>query len=353
MDMLCDAPFPLQADGGTVEGSMAFAGDVVSADVPSAGAGAALASEAAVAATAPSDREPVDVSFPLRFDRKAACVQGYGIAVHLARQLVIVAGYSDKRLHCYNLSDGVEVGVAGRGHGAGDMQFNWNCGGVCVTPRGTLLVADYHNHRVPEVDLGVFDRFIRAFGQGDAVGEIEHPDFVDCDGVHVAVSEEGTGRISVLSYITGSLVARAGCGGTAPLSNPVDIKLLADGRGVVVSDYGNHRVVWFSLAGMVLGMAPLAVQSPTDLKYPYGIVQCAAPDGDVVVMVACYGAACNWTRLMKVNLRSGVVDSVDIPGSEDGQFSCVYGIATLPGGGFVALDCAASRFQVFAPTPSR
>ena len=39
-----------------------------------------------------TDRGPMDVAFPLRFDRKMACVPAGGIAVHSTRQLVVVAG---------------------------------------------------------------------------------------------------------------------------------------------------------------------------------------------------------------------------------------------------------------------
>ena len=151
--------------------------------------------------------------------------------MHIAKHLVIVAGQSDKKLHCYNLSDGVEVSVVGRGSGAGDMQFDWFRGGVCVTPSGTLLVADAYNCRVPEVDLDVRDRFARVFGHGRGAPQIYHPDFVDCNGVHVAVSEEAAHKVCVLSYADGLLVGRVGRAGWKPLSFPSGIKLLADGGG--------------------------------------------------------------------------------------------------------------------------
>ena len=84
------------------------------------------------------------------------------------------------------------------------------------------------------------------------------------------------------------------------------------------------------------------------MKRPVNIVQCAAPDGDVAVIVACYGAMEGLTRLMKIGFRSGVLENADTPGFEDGQFSAVNDIALLPGGGLVALDSFAGRFQVFS-----
>ena len=73
-----------------------------------------------------------------------------------------------------------------------------------------------------------------------------------------------------------------------------------------------------SLAGNALGTVPLAVLSHADFECPSGIVQCAAADGEVVVMVACQGVGGRSTRLMKISSRSGVLDSVDNPGTDDG-----------------------------------
>ena len=214
----CDSAFLSQVAGCIVGGvagaptvTPAPTVKVAKAGVPVGGmiaVGAAADVEAAAAAAAAA--EPEDVAFPLRFDRKAACAAGGGIAVHLARQLVIISGHHDQKLHCYNLGDGVEVSVVGRGNGAGDMQFNWNRGGVCVSPRGTLLVADHNNHRVPEVDLGLLDRFVRVFGDGYRAPEFWFAEYVpvDCNEVHVAVSEAH--RVSVLSCADGSLVCVCG-----------------------------------------------------------------------------------------------------------------------------------------------
>ena len=108
----CVALLSLQATGciaGSATGAPVIASAaVVAAGVPAGGSGVAVCGTAAFAAATPN-HVPVDVAFPLRFDRKAACADGHGIAVHLARQLVIVTGNGDKKLHCYNLCDGVEV----------------------------------------------------------------------------------------------------------------------------------------------------------------------------------------------------------------------------------------------------
>ena len=291
------------------------------------------------------------MAFPLRFDRKAACVKGGGIAVHWARQLVIVTGRVDSKLHCYKLHDGVESSVVGRGYGAGDMQFGWFNGGMCVTPNDTLLISDWFNDRVPEVDLDEVDHFVRVFGQRYGPPEIRRPRYVDCNGVHVAVSEMGDHhRVSVLSYADGSLVGRFG---NDSLSYPFGIKLLADGSGVVVAYCWSDRVALLSLGDNALGTAPQAVLSHDDLQCPTCIAQCAVADGEVVVLVVRRGATGSVTRLVKISSRGGVLDSVDMAGTDDGQFSDLTGIVTLPGGGLVALDSEACRFQVFTSLAPR
>ena len=187
----------------------------------------------------------------------------------------------------------------------------------------------------------MLDRFVREFGHGDGAPALANPDFVDCNGVCVAVSEWEAEGVCVLSYADGSLVGRIG---GDVFRSPRGILLLADGSGVVVADSRNHRVVLLSLAS---GAAPLVTESHAELRFPCGIVQYDAPNGDVAVVVTCQGAAGRATRLMKIGFRSGVCDSVDMAGSADWQFSGLAAVATLPEGGVVALDFAASRFQVF------
>ena len=63
------------------------------------------------------------------------------------------------------------------------------------------------------------------------------------------MSETDANRICVLSYADGSLVGRVGDVGSELLSYPCGIKLTADGSGIVVADFCNHRVVSLSLAG--------------------------------------------------------------------------------------------------------
>ena len=53
---------------------------------------------------------------------------------------------------------------------------------MCVTPRGSLLVADFINDHGPEVDLHGSDHFVRVFGHDEwnsGVRRSKYPRFVD------------------------------------------------------------------------------------------------------------------------------------------------------------------------------
>ena len=89
---------------------------------------------------------------------------------------------------------------------------------------------------------------MRVFGRGVGAPKVNGPQYVDCNGVHVAVSEAGVNRVCVLSYADGLLVGRVARAGAKAHFDPFGIKLLADGSGVVVADRDNHRAVLLSLA---------------------------------------------------------------------------------------------------------
>ena len=175
------------------------------------------------------------MSWPPVFARKAPCVQGFGMAVDAARGLVVVSGCSGaeaNNLFVYSLADGSLVRSFG-GKGSGKGQFNWDDGGLCMTPRGTLLVAERYNNRLQEVNIddGGWVRFV-------GEGLLEKPNHVACSEAVIAVSESSQHRVTLLSWVDGSLLARFGSKGSGDgqLDWPRGLRLLADGSGVVVAD---------------------------------------------------------------------------------------------------------------------
>ena len=185
------------------------------------------------------------------------CEYGAGMCVSADLDVVVVSATGSKALSVYTLSDGAfQRSFGGRGVGVG--QFNFDVGGLCLTPRGSVLVAEAHNNRVQEVALadGAHVRFV-------GVLTLRLPQCVDCSGSMVAVSED-CHRVSLFSWPDGVFLMALGEGMAArPLQFPRGVHLLGDGT-VSVVDSGNNRVCVFEvtsrqylsgIAGPGLGMA--------------------------------------------------------------------------------------------------
>ena len=112
------------------------------------------------------------------------------MCVSLRHGVVIVPCERDMTLEQYSLADGALVRtVGGPGDGPGAFDFGW--GGVCITHRDTVLVAETPNRRVQEVRVvdGGHVRFV-----GDSV--LALPITVDCNDAVVVVSE-GVNQVCV------------------------------------------------------------------------------------------------------------------------------------------------------------
>ena len=119
------------------------------------------------------------MAWPPTHDHTIPCVYGFGMAVHAAHGWVVVSGYDDKRLHVYSLADGALLHSYG-GPGDGRGQFSWENGGVCVSPRGTVLVAERYNRRLQEVDV-LAGSHLRMLADGC----LDDPEFVSCSAAGV------------------------------------------------------------------------------------------------------------------------------------------------------------------------
>jgi hypothetical protein len=162
------------------------------------------------------------------------------MCVAVQHGLFAVSDSEADQLHMYSLVDGTLVrSVGSKGNGKG--QFSFYLGGLCVSPDGdsVLVAEDMYNRRVQEVRImdGSWVRFI-------GIGVLKKPEYVDCNADVIAVSESSNHRISVLSWMDGSVRARFGSFGSGPgqLFSPRGVRLLADGSGVVVVDMNNHRL---------------------------------------------------------------------------------------------------------------
>ena len=280
------------------------------------------------------------------FARKSRCVRGCtGMAVDAARGLVVVSDRSDK-LHVYSLEDGSLMRKFG-GKGSGKGYFSWGDAGLCMTPRGTLLVAEKHNCRLQELktdEIGLFDsasgsRHVRFVGEG----LLEGPNYVTCSESVIAVSETDNNRVALLSWTDGTLLTRFGSEGghDGQLYWPRGLRLLADGSGLVVADFWNRRLCIFSATGAFMRSLPTG-------GYPYDVVEA---DGGASFIVAGDHMLC------KMPAAGGAVTTFggDSEGSGNGQIKLPVALAMVPRGGshrdggveLVVLDKDNSRFEVF------
>jgi DNA-binding beta-propeller fold protein YncE len=268
------------------------------------------------------------------FARKAACARGLGMCVAVKHGLVIVSDSSTwGALHMHSLADGSLVRRVGS-KGSGREQFNFDCGGLCVSPDGdSVLVAESGNNRVQQVRI-VDGSWVRFIGEG----VLKEPQFVDCNADVIAVSED-CHRISVLSWADGSVRAQFGSRGSGPgqLNWPCGVRLLADGRGLVVADKENHRLCVFTLSGEFVATVGSRQQG---LSLPYDVLECAS-DGSFIV------ASFSSHKLVKLSRDGAKVGVYGKFGDSNGEFIYPTALAALPDGGMVVREWEGARFQVF------
>jgi len=212
-----------------------------------------------------------------------------GLAVSSDGSLIVLSNARTDTLDVYRTEDGSHVRtLGGRDTGPGEFMYPWN---LCMTGRGTVLVAELRNRRIQEVTLeGVHVKSI-------PVGGVPYGVTVHEDLVAVAVSVAGdlttvTGDlvavrqrvfcIQVLNYTTGALVRRI-----RTAANGWSICFAPDGKHLAVSDRESiklmsmdgqsvrrigPKVLWrrvaFTCTGDVIGVgrSSVSVISATDGK---------------------------------------------------------------------------------------
>jgi hypothetical protein len=281
----------------------------------------------------------MDNAWPVKYEHSFTCCAGFMICVASKHGLVIVpkmeiAGGFE--LHVHSLADGSFVRkVGGKGRGRG--KFNFGYGGLCMSPDGdSLLVADCYNHRVQQIRIldWSWERFV-------GIGVLERPEHVDCNTDTVVVAEEPGGgvRISVLSWADGSLQAQFGtlddC--WAQLEYPGNLRLLADGSGVVIIDCYNHRLCVFSLSGEAL---PPIGERCEEVHTPFDVLECDSDGGFIAANFGCDSLV----KFGRDGAKLGCFHGRDWGG---GEFRVPSALAKLPGGGLLVRDSNGARIQVF------
>ena len=173
-------------------------------------------------------------------------------------------------------------GTAGTAHG----QLNCPVFACFVHRNGTdtLLICDAGNDRIVEISAsGDFCRAVAVKTNSFPFG------IAYCgSGDVIAVSLYGAHAVLLLQYESGAVKPDVTIGlgaagnGDGQLWAPLGITFTADGRHILVADYGNDRVSKFNAVSGAF-ITHLATKAANGIQFPRDIIQCE--DGSILVAV--------------------------------------------------------------------
>ena len=209
--------------------------------------------------------------------------------------------------------------------------------------QGELWVYDpLDKSLVPGIDPAVVEAH---FGQGDHFA-------LGADG-SIVLSDEANGRLS--RFRNGAFQGYIGSG---TLSDPEDVEFDKNGN-IVVADYANNDIYWFSLAGELLGSYDGdidTVDNIGELHDPFGLavgldgtVYCCDTSRDRIVsfnpvthdFISEWGAS---------GYMDGSGDELDSPVGQEAHFWSMWGIAADLSGGIAVSDRTNQRTAVYDST---
>jgi DNA-binding beta-propeller fold protein YncE len=207
--------------------------------------------------------------------------------------------------------------------------------GITVDPKGELLIADTHYHRV--LRYSAEGELLSEFGsEGSEPGKFLYPTCVAVgpDGSLYVSEYGGSDRIQVFTP-EGNLIRSWGSYGKDPGQFDRPQHLAISGDRIYVADAANHRIQVFTLEGKLLA-------SWGDLKYPYSV----EVDAQGNLLVAEYGRH----RIVKFSPDGRLLASAGQPGAGPADLNTPWAAVPIGGDRIAIVDYGNHRIQLW---PSR
>lgn len=172
-----------------------------------------------------------------------------GLAVFEDSSLLVVTG-READVTFMSLHDGQSHTTSAPGVRVGQYRFPHK---LCMTPAGTVLIADSLNRRVHEITaVGAHVRFLGLGVLDQPVISVDmHNDLVVAGKTGSETSDVRSPRLVLMSYSTGALVRQFGECGDAPgqLLRVNSVRFTRDGSQLVIAEYKHARVSLYTVDG--------------------------------------------------------------------------------------------------------
>jgi DNA-binding beta-propeller fold protein YncE len=204
--------------------------------------------------------------------------------------------------------------------------------GLTVDPKGDLLVADTHYHRV--LRYSAEGELLSMFGtEGSAPGQFLYPTSIAIgpDGSLFVSEYGGSDRIQVFTP-DGKLIRAWGSYGKGPGQFDRPQGIARSGERLYVADAANHRIQVFTLEGML-------VSGWGDLKYPYSVS--LDPQGNV--LVAEYGRH----RVTKFSPDGARLAAAGQAGTGPADLNTPWSAIPISGDRIAIVDSGNHRIQIW------
>jgi sugar lactone lactonase YvrE len=254
--------------------------------------------------------------------------------------IVYVVDVNTSRVQKFS-PEGVYLGQFGS-VGSGPGEFS-SPRAIAIDASGNVYVADTYNHRVQK--LTTAGAFVSQWGsQGTGNGQFDLPQGIAVDAAgDVYVADTYNHRVQKFDA-AGAYLRQWGSSGSGDgqFAFPDGIHVDAGGN-VYVTDVNNHRVQRFTSTGVFVALWGANGSGPGEFVFPQAVA--VGPGGDVHVCDT------NNNRIQVFRGRdTGGHEALVAwggPGSGNGEFSDVRGVAVAPDGFVFVADKNGNRMQKF------